>query len=211
MAMARRGAAERPEAGGGMRADETVRDAGLVELCQIQLPYSTEAFEVLVRRHEPQVFRTCWRYLGDAQEAEEASQDAFVRVFRGLARFEWRSSFRTWLFRIVHNVCVTRRRRRATHVAREAAYLEHTRGEIELEGSFESGTAHAGEDFAPGAVREAVERLSEADRQVLVLRFVSDLQLEEIAEVLELALSATKMRLYRAMERFQRAYRRDAE
>jgi len=93
------------------RSYERYSDEEVVRLCTEQLPYVTAAFEEILRRYEPVVLRTCHRYLGDSQEAEEACQDIFLRIFNKVAQFEERSSFRTWLYRIVFNVCSSRHRK----------------------------------------------------------------------------------------------------
>ena len=86
-------------------------DDELVARCQEELPYRTDAFEQLLQRYEPVVFNTCRRYLRSIEDAEEASQDALLRVFHALHKFRREASFKSWLFRIVSNVC-------ATHYAR---------------------------------------------------------------------------------------------
>jgi RNA polymerase sigma-70 factor, ECF subfamily len=176
-------------------------DEHLVELCRRQLPYVTEAFETLVRRYEPLVFRTCRQYLGNREEAEEASQEIFLRVFRALPRFERRASFRTWLFRVVHNLCTTQRARIAERTRREAAYAREIQGEERASFSAGRGTGTVGR-----RISQALEQVSEDDRQILILRYVSELSLEEMAETLAITLSAAKMRLYRAVERFRQVY-----
>ncbi|GIW42632.1 MAG: RNA polymerase sigma factor [Candidatus Binatia bacterium] len=168
-------------------------DETLVSLARQELPYRTEAFSELVRRYEPRVFRTCKRVLGDEEEARDAAQEVFLRVFRGLRGFEAKARFRTWLFRIVANVCSDRLSRRAP----EEPYGDDP---PELP-SDPPGTPEHGEVF------RAFSLLSPEDRTILSLRFVSELSLEEIAGSLEISLSAAKMRLYRALERFRERYR----
>lgn len=181
----------------------TEDDEHLVELCREQLPYRTDAFEGLVRRYEPMVLRSCAQYLRDPEEAQEATQDIFLRVFQALGRFEGRSSFRTWLFRIVRNACSTRRTRMIERGRKEASYVQELK---ELEGSRGfTGTAAIDQE---ARVSEVFAELSEDDRESLTLRFIAELSLEEIAETLDIGLSAAKMRVYRATERFRQIYRK---
>ena len=70
-------------------------DEQLVEACRRELPYNTTSFEILLHRHEAQVYRTCRHYLGSAEDAEEVSQDIFLRIFHGLEKFEGAASVRT--------------------------------------------------------------------------------------------------------------------
>ncbi|MEJ2559537.1 MAG: sigma-70 family RNA polymerase sigma factor [Anaerolineae bacterium] len=66
------------------------------------------AFEQLVRRHQRYVFNLAYRVLDDYAEAEEVAQEAFVRVWRGLPGFRGQAQFTTWLYRIIHNLCLNR-------------------------------------------------------------------------------------------------------
>ncbi len=175
-------------------------DGQLVEQCRKELPYVTLAYEQLVRRYDPVVFSTCLRYLSHQQEAEDAAQDVFLRVFHGLKKFEGRSAFRTWLFRIVTNVCATRYKK-----------LKQEREQWETLESHSHQNAPS--DIAPsgrpdelhftGPLGDALEQLADKDRQVLLLRHVAELSLQEISEALELNLSAAKMRLVRAQQRLK--------
>ena len=176
-------------------------DEELVRRCAAELPYVTAAFEMLVRRHEPAVFRTCLRYLRNEQEAEEAGQDAFLRAFHALPRFEGCSAFRTWLLRIVTNVCATRYAKLLRERDRRAAY-ERAVGD---EAAVAKPLPPEPDDIA-GPLGDALETLSDDDRQILILRHITELSFEEIGEVLELKLSAAKMRLYRAEQRLREAY-----
>jgi len=193
-------------------SESILTDEELVRRCRAEVPYGTSAFEILVRRYEPSVLRTCWHYLRDPAEAQEASQDVFIRVFRGLQRFEGRSSLRTWLFRIVRNVCVTRRMSRNERDNRELVYVQEVsrQADVARAEAARADIPHPRDNddltASTGRAAAAAATLSRSDREILVLRFVSDLQLEEIAEMLDLSLSAAKMRLYRGLERFRSAY-----
>jgi RNA polymerase sigma-70 factor (ECF subfamily) len=180
-------------------------DDDLVDRCRIELPYNHFTFEVLVRRYEPLVFATCRQYLVNPADAEEVAQDVFLRVFHGLARFRSDASFRTWLFRIVRNECVSRLRTLERTETRHAAYAQQREPAEPL-------SAQA--DFPPagewtGRVGEVLRQLSDQDRQVLVFRHLTGLSFDELAGALELKLSAAKMRLYRAEERFRTLYHPD--
>ena len=94
-------------------------DGDLVARCKAELPHNTDAYRELLRKYESMVYSTCYRMLGDKLEAEEATQDAFLRIFHKIHQFEGRSTFKTWMFRIVYNICMTRRRKLATKRERE--------------------------------------------------------------------------------------------
>ncbi len=176
-------------------------DDELVARAKSELPYNARAFEIIVRRYEPKVLEACVRYLGSDQDAEEVSQDVFLRVFHGLKRFEGRATFRTWLYRIVRNECATRYRKRKRTAERQDVVRHHL-----LTESPRSTPAPRIDEGWTGPVGVVLKRLSEQDREILILRHIGALEFQEIAEALEIGLSATKMRLYRAEERFQAAY-----
>ena len=174
-------------------------DDVLVALCKAELPYVTTAFEKLVRRYEPMVYRTCLRYLKSEDEAEEATQDVFVRLFFNIDRFGGRASFKTWLFRIVTNICASKYRSLRRTREQQQAYLEH----VEL---IEQEVQSIDDlELVDGPLINALDTLSAEDREILILRHVSDLSFLEISEVLGLKLSASKMRLYRAERRLRAA------
>lgn len=182
-------------------------DEALVARCQLEAPYVATAFERLVRRYEPIVYRSCVKYLKDSMEAEEATQDVFLRVFFNIKKFEGRSSFKTWLFRIVANTCASRYRSLRRVEDRDRAYARVA----ELSGAQEPSVSRL--DLDGGPMSDALEMLSATDREILVLRHVSELSFQEISETLQLSLSASKMRLYRAESRLRTAVdqRRHAE
>ena len=101
-----------------------IDDTQLVKVCQAELPHVMDAFEELVRRYESLVFHSCRHSLGNTADAEEVSQDIFLRIFHALPRFEGRSSFRTWLFRIVHNCCMTKRSKLVERAKQKEAYIQ---------------------------------------------------------------------------------------
>ncbi len=181
-------------------------DADLIERCRAELPHQTEAYYELLQKYEKIVYGTCFRMLGNQQEAEEACQDSFLRVFHKLYQFEGRSTFKTWLFRIVYNFCMTRRRKLATKRERD-----HVIGDelVRKTKEFHREATDPGVDHME-SVYLALNQMKDGEREIITLRFISDLSLEEMAGVLELKLSATKMRLYRAMDRFKEIYANQA-
>lgn len=173
-------------------------DEELVRRCQAELPGELAGYRELIRRFEPMVTNVCTRLLGDRAEAEEAAQDALLVVFHKVGQFEHRAAFSTWLYKIVQNECRRRiqklkRRREATEALREEILHHPSAGEDHREVERSE------------LIRVALERLEDAEREIIVLRFFGGLTLEEAADVLDLGLSAAKMRLYRAMEALKAA------
>ena len=174
-------------------------DDELVARCLKELPYRTDAFEQLLHRYEPLVFNTCRRYLRSTEDAEEASQDALLRVFHALPKFRREASFKSWLYRIVTNIC-------ATHYARLKSGRERLPRDDAV--AVEEVVAEPKADYLEigGVLGDALDTLKVKDRHILVLRHVAELSFEELAGALDLKLSAAKMRLYRAEQRLTAAY-----
>ena len=189
-------------------------DGELVQLCRQQLPYDTSAFEQLLGRHEPVVFRTCMRYLGNQHDAEDAGQEIFLRAFHGLKRFKADSAFRTWLYRIVVNVCITRMQKLAREREQGQRYRDELTDQIEQRSTAATAKLDPSQTWGEaiaigGPVGAALDSLAEGDRTILILRLVSELSLQELADALEISLSAAKMRLTRAQDRLKEAYQRE--
>lgn len=156
------------------------------------------ALAELYRRHQPWILKVCRRYLPNLPDAEDAAQAIFCRVLGGLPFYQGRSSFKTWLYRIAVNVCLTHRTRQLQRQSREVGLL-----------LFE------GERFLPRRVDcpetatvrfgDCLQLLSPQDREILSLHLVSGLTFEEVARHLGLRASCTKMRYYRAVCRIRRA------
>ena len=161
------------------------------------------AFSVLADRYREAVVRRCRYRLGNLDDAQDVAQEVLLRAYRGLDRFQGQASFRTWLSAIVENECATFAVRRGRHVL-----TDHLRSLIELHEA-QGRSASSPDPALAGSVRKALAAVGEPGRQVLYLRFYQERSLAEIAEVLEISLSAAKMRLYRGLEQLRVCYRRE--
>ncbi len=173
-------------------------DKQLVQLCKEQLPYTTSAYEALISRYEPLVFQYCLRYLRSRSDAEEVTQEVFLRVFHHIKQFESRSSFKTWLMKITQNQCS----RRYNQLKRRHEIEESYKSEL-LEISEHSYDENINRD---GLATQVLNELKADDREILSLRHITGLNLTEVADVLDISNSAAKMRHKRAVERFQKKY-----
>ena len=160
-------------------------DADLVSRAQAG---RLDAFEELVRRHRLAVYRVALRMLGDEGDAEDATQDAFVQAWRKLAGFRADAAFSTWMYRIVTNRCLNMlRARRRTEPLPADREAPASRPDRIAEGRWQV------EDLA-----RAIGRLTPEQRAPLVLRELEGCSYEEIAEALDVSISAVKSRLHRA-------------
>ena len=165
------------------------------EIVRRVLAGEKRAFAELVERHKDKAMTLAFRMLKNREEAEEALQDAFVRAFYALPRFEWKASFSTWFYRIVYNVCATSLSKRSEG--------EH----VSLDNEDEQTLNVPSEEPAPDAacesheiretVTEEIEKLPENYAGILTLFFVNDQSYEQIVEVTGLPLATVKVRLFR--------------
>jgi len=178
-------------------------DSDLVDLCKKELPYITDSYEVLVKRYEAIVFRFCFAYLRYNSDAEEVTQDVFLRVFHHIKKFEKRSAFKTWLMRIAQNQCS----RRYHKIKRRIELLERFKQEPTVTDDSEEIST----DMSEGLAMRALQQLDKDTREILSLRHLSELPLKEVAIILGLSPSAAKMRHHRAIKKFREAYERNQQ
>jgi RNA polymerase sigma-70 factor (ECF subfamily) len=172
----------------------------------------SEAFRLLVERYQGRAYRLALRVLRDEEAARDAVQDAFVKAYSALARFEGRSSFFTWLYRLVMNQCLDAKRRDKS--AREVAFEEGGGLELEPEASLPPVPEVDGVSFAPAAtlmrkqllahLARAVEQLPPAARETLLLREVEGLSYAEIATALSIPKGTVMSRLHYARKQLQK-------
>ncbi len=160
---------------------------------------NTEAFEELVRRYERKVYNITYRLMGNEQDASEALQDAFLRAYRFIGKFQFKSSFFTWLYRIATNVSLSKLRKREKVDIVSIDQPVNEAGDLQ----FEIPDVKYGPEKLMkqrelrAALQKAVEELPEDYRSVVVLRDLEGLSNEEVSKVLKLSVAAVKSRLHR--------------
>ncbi|HOI95005.1 MAG TPA: sigma-70 family RNA polymerase sigma factor [Syntrophobacter fumaroxidans] len=167
------------------------------------------AFDRLVLRHKDRVFNLCWRLLGDREEANEQAQEVFVRVFRSIKDFRFKSSFSTWLYAIAVNTCRNRLksseyRRRRRMVSIDALQdPDSDRAAPELKDPSPSVLDRMTDRERDGLIQSAIDSLPEESRTIVVLRDIEGIAYEEIAAVTHLNLGTVKSRLARARQQLR--------
>jgi RNA polymerase sigma-70 factor (ECF subfamily) len=160
------------------------------------------AFEELVRRHADRLYAVVLRFVADADEAEEVTQEAFLRAWRSIDRFERRSRFFTWLYRIGINEAKRRSERRPP--AGAVGSIEDSPIEEAPDWS-EAPEFRTEQVQLRGVLEDAVRALPLDYRAPLILRDVEGLSTQEAAEVMGLGEAAFKSRLHRARLAVRRA------
>ncbi len=163
-----------------------------------------EAFRTLVETCQDKVFRLVIRVLNcDRSTAEDLSQEVFLRVYRGLGRFDGRAQFNTWLHTIAMNVCISEyRKRRAQKRDRRTLSLDSPVGgddgpSIDPPAAARGPGEHAHHREFLEEVREAVGKLPDEFRDAVLLRDMQDMSYEEISEVLGVPPGTVRSRIHR--------------
>jgi RNA polymerase sigma-70 factor (ECF subfamily) len=159
------------------------------------------AFAQLMERYAGAVFNLAYRMLGDAQEAEDASQEIFLRAYTNLPRFDQARKFSTWLLSIGSNYCIDRLRRR------RFAWLTLDDTALSVPSTSRGPERSAIEREERAAVQRALQQLAPAYREIAVLRYWHDLSYEEIIQATGLPESTIKTRLHRARRMLAEALR----
>jgi RNA polymerase sigma-70 factor, ECF subfamily len=154
------------------------------------------AFQLLSRRHLPAMLGLARRILGNAAEAEDVAQEAFMRVWTHAPRWQPLAQFRTWLTRVVINLCLDRKRR--------APWVE-----LETAGEIVDPAPGAGEkaedDERERMLAAAIEKLPIRQRSAIVLTYGDGMSNAQVAEILDTSVSAVETLLVRAKQNLRRA------
>ena len=174
-------------------------EAQLIQACLLNQPSWEDQLISWLGSDSEWLKRRCLSLLGSHADAEDAAQEISLKVIRGISRFEGRSSLRTWVGRITDNHCFTLIKKRTAHVLTD--HLQHCIALVESDRYSEvvpEASAQAAE-----RVHSTLQSLTENNREILQLRYLDELTIQQMAETLNLTQSATKMRLYRAMDVFK--------
>lgn len=176
------------------------------ELVQQAKSGSATAFEALVTAYESKIYNLSLRYLGNREDAMDASQEVFLRVFRFLPGFQEESGFSTWIYRIAVNVCKDALAQRAKRTEQPLEYQNEDEESRILEIPDER---YRPEELVEqrelkGLLADAILTLPEQQRQMIIMRDVQGLRYEEIGEILSLELGTVKSRISRAREKLRK-------
>jgi len=172
------------------------------ELVAGTLAGSQEAFRQLVLRFERPVLSVVSRLVRNPETAEDIAQEAFVKAYRNLGRYDPNRRFASWLFKIAHNTAIDHLRRKrldtvsldaSTDTENEGPWLPEPRAP-EAQGPDEQAVRSE----LAGAIEEALGELRPQYREILELRFQQGFAYHEIAEVMDLAMGTVKVQLHRA-------------
>jgi RNA polymerase sigma-70 factor (ECF subfamily) len=186
---------------------ERLPEGGLISRLRA---HELAAFEELVATFERPVFALCFRLLGDAEEARDAAQETFLKVYRGLASFRGEAGLKTWIYRIAVNQAMNQQRWWRRRRRDETISLDITRGQSDTTiGDSLPGRCRSPEALAISNERElhvmrALDEIKQEYRIALILREIEELSYEEIAETLSISIGTVKSRIARGREELRR-------
>lgn len=179
-------------------------DDQLVFLCLNRGQRNDRPYQELFRRHNKMVWHVCYRFLRNGRDAEDMTQEVFFKTYRNLDKFEGRSTFKTWIYRIAINTCQNELRRRSRRP-------QESQTELEVATEFISSAETVDRTYEQLALSElltdALNALRPSEREIIILKDVEERPYADIAEILGISLSAAKMRVQRARLALQREYK----
>lgn len=157
----------------------------------------TDAFEFIVNRHKDRVFNLALRICGNREDAEEIAQDSFLKAYRCLSGFKMKSSFSTWLYRIVYNtaISVIRINRKGTLSLEDFPAIArdfHSENNTEEE---------ADREYRNSLLSFALQKITEEERGLISLYYYEELSNDEISSITGLPKSTIKVKLFRARQK----------
>ena len=165
-----------------------------------------DAYENIVNAYKNQIYTLCYRHLGNNSDAEDAAQDAFLKAFVHIQTFNPNLKFSSWLYRIATNVCIDRLRKKKPDF-----YLDK---EIEGSDGLDYYSQIPSSEKTPEVqtlihetqdqVQNAISKLPEKYRTAIILKYINNLSLQEICEVMELPIATVKTRIHRGREELKK-------
>jgi len=175
----------------GMKAE---RDKYYIE--QV-LTGNVNAFSCLVEVHKDKAFNLAFRICGNREEAEEIAQDAFLKAYRSLGDFRMKSSFATWLYRIVYNTAVSMVRTRKEKVLSLDEFPADAVDFLSASGNEEQ----AGVEYKNALINFALQKIPEDERGLITLYYYNELPADEISKITGISKANLKVKLFRARQK----------
>lgn len=189
---------------GGSRMDTIVKQ----RIKQV-IKGDQNAFAEIVELYKDKVYQLCYRILGNKHEAEDMAQEAFIRAYVNITKFNPTRKFSTWLYRIATNLCIDRIRKKKPDYYLDAE-VPGTDG-LSMYSQVAADVTKPDEEVESLELQESIQqeilKLPEKYRSVIVLKYIEELQLQEISDILEIPLGTVKTRVHRGREALRKQLR----
>ncbi len=176
-----------------------LNDTDIIKQC---LSGESNSYEILVNRYQKPIYNLAYRLSGNAEDAQDIAQEAFVKAYQSLQSFNPQYSFKSWLFRIAQNLSIDQLRKKSRHpqISMNQEIEDDSGDSLQREWADPSPNARTLliEKQKGERIEQMIQSLPEPYKTVIVLRHIEELQLEEIAQILRMPLGTVKTNLYRA-------------
>jgi len=166
-----------------------------------------EAFKDIYDRASGYVYTIAYRVLGAREEAQEVTQDVFLSVYKNLKKFRFKSTFKTWIYRITTNYAINAYRKRAKDRARNVAFDE----KFDPGHHGDTGNEKFEKDHNEAVVRSMLEELPADQKICLILKEIEGMKYDEIARTMNIKLNTVRTRIKRAREKLISRYREGSD
>jgi RNA polymerase sigma-70 factor (ECF subfamily) len=175
--------------------EQRVTEKEIIEKCK---KGDEAAFDELVERHQSKVINMCYGMLSDREDAYDAAQEVFLRVYRHIGSFKGQSSLSTWIYRIVVNVCSDALRKRGKTIVTSLSEEDGDKPVLEIADDSPSPDEAAQRNETVEMVRAAIAKLKDEYREVVLLCDIEGMSYDEAAEAIGCPMGTVKSRLNRA-------------
>jgi len=183
-------------------------DVELVTLAKEHGKTDDRPFRQLMERHQNTVWRVCYGFMKNAEDAQDLTQEVFVKAYRNLEKFEGRSSFKTWVYRIAINTCQNELRKRSRRPQESKTPLETAAEYMPSSDNVEAASQKQAEH---DLLVQSFKMLRPRESEILIMKDLEGRPYAEIAEELDISLSAAKMRVQRARDALSTTYKQLAD
>ncbi|MFF2886089.1 MULTISPECIES: RNA polymerase sigma factor SigW [unclassified Paenibacillus] len=171
-------------------------------LARLALKGDQQAFAELVDLYQDKLYHMAYRMLNNRQEAEDVVQDTFLRVYKNLERFDETLKFSTWIYRIATNLCIDRLRKRKPTYSLDAESQEYDGldGYSMIPSDNRTPESELILSDTQRIIHQAMESLPPKYKSVMMLRYIQDLSLQEVGDILDMPVTTIKTRVHRGRE-----------
>ena len=167
---------------------------------------NVDAFEELIKDYKRSAYNIALRVMRNVEDAEDASQEALIKIFKNISSFNMDSTFKVWMYRIVVNTCIDFKRRKSINAVSIDETIDLGSGrEIQREISDESNNPDAliERNYSTQLVNDAINMLEDDFKTIIILRDIKGFTYDEISEILSCNLGTVKSRLSRGRKRLK--------
>lgn len=170
------------------------------------------AFEILIDKYQKRSYNIALKMLKNPDDAKDVSQEAFIKIFKYINKFNFKSSFSTWMYRIVVNTCIDYIKKNKNTYSLDNP-IKYEGGEIKREIKDDSKNPEDiyDKEMTKELVHKSIDKLDEIHKTVIILRDIEGFSYKEISEILEVSIGTVKSRIKRGRDNLRNIIKEDME